>query len=68
MGSGSIVRDGVGITPMGHPTAPQPSLDSGPSHPIDLGDPLAQHLPAEIEDDIISPKKLVRQVNQVVNL
>ena len=39
--SGSVIHDGVGITHMGHPTAPYPSLGSGPSHPIDLGDPLA---------------------------
>ena len=55
MESGSIVRDGVGITRMGHPTAPYTSLGSGPSRPIDLGDPLAQDLPTEIEDEIISP-------------
>ena len=53
MESRSIVCDGVGITCMGHPTAPYPSLGSGLSHPIDLGDPLAQDLPAEIEDEII---------------
>ena len=49
----SIVRDEVGITCIGHPTAPYPSLDSGLSRPIDLGDPLAQDLPVEIEDEII---------------
>ena len=38
---GSIIHDGVGITRMGHPTAPYLSLGSGLSHPIDLGDPLA---------------------------
>ena len=53
MESGSIIRDGVGITRMGHPTAPYPSLGSGLSRPIDLGDPLAQDLPIEIEDEII---------------
>ena len=53
MESGSIVRDGVGITCMGHPIAPYPSLGSGPSRPTDLGDPLAQDFPAEIEDKII---------------
>ena len=63
---GSIVRDGVGITHMGHPTAPYPSLDCGLSRPIDLGDPLAQDLPMEIEDEI-TPKKLVRQISQVAN-
>ena len=68
MESGSIVRDGVGVTRMGHPTAPYPSLGSGPSRPIDLGDPLAQDLPVEIEDEIIPPKKLVRQISQAVNL
>ena len=41
MESGSIVHDGVGITRMGHSTAPYPSLGSGPSHPINLGDLLA---------------------------
>ena len=54
----SIVCGRVGITRMGHPTAPYPSLGSGPSHPapylslgsgpshlIDLGDLLAQDLP-----------------------
>ena len=53
---------------MGHPTAPYPSLDSGPSRLIDLGDPLAQDLPMEIEDEIIPPKKLVRQISQAANL
>ena len=52
MESGSVVRDGVGITRMGHSAAPYPSLGSGPSRPIDLGDPLAQNLPAEKEDEI----------------
>ena len=56
MESRSVVRDEVGITRMGHPTAPYLSLDSGPSRPIDLGDPLAQDLPTEIEDEIILPK------------
>ena len=67
MESGSIVRDRVGITCMGHPTAPYPSLSSGPSHSINLGDLLAQDLPAEIEDEIIPPKKLVRQISQAAN-
>ena len=53
MESRSVVRDGVSITRMGHPTAPYPSLDSGPSHPIDFGEPLAQDLPVEIGDEII---------------
>ena len=53
MESRSIVRDGVDITRMGHPTAPYSSLGSGTSRPIDLGDPFAQDLPVEIEDDII---------------
>ena len=52
MESGSVIRDGVGITRMGHPTAPYPSLNSILSHSIDLSDPLAQDLPAEIEDEI----------------
>jgi len=39
--SGSVVRDGVGITHVGHPAAPYLSLGSGPSHPIDLGELLA---------------------------
>ena len=52
MESGSIVRDRVGIICMGHSTAPYLSLDSGPSRPIDLGDPLAQDFPMEIEDEI----------------
>ena len=38
---------------MGHSTIPYPSLGSGLSRPIDLDDPLAQDLPAEIEDEII---------------
>ena len=67
MESGSIVRDGVGITRMGHPTAPCPSLDSSPSHLTDLGDPLAQDFPAEIEDEIILPKNLVRPMSQAAN-
>ena len=67
MESGSIVRDGVGITRMGHSTAPHPSLGSGPSHPIDLGDPLVQDFPMEIEDEIILPNKLVRQISQATN-
>ena len=68
MESGSVVRDRVGITHMGHLTAPYPSLSSGPSYLIDLGDPLAQDVPVEIEDEIIPPKKLVRQISQVLNL
>ena len=64
----TVVRDGVSITRMAHPTASYPSLGSGPSHLIDLGDPLAQDLPVEIEDEIILPKKLVRQISQAVNL
>ena len=68
MESGSVVRDGVGITRMGHPTAPYPSLGSGPSHPINMDDPLTQDLPTEIEDEIIPPKKLVRQISQAANL
>ena len=56
MESGSVVRDGVDITRMGHPTAPYPSLDSGPSRPIDLGDPLAYDFLVEIEDEIILPR------------
>ena len=68
MESGSIVRDGIGITRMGHPTTPYPSLGSGPSHPTNLGDPLTHDFSAEIEDEIIPPKKLVRQISQAVNL
>ena len=68
MESGSVVYDGVGITCMGHPTVPYPPLGSGPSCPIDLGAPLAQDLPTEIEDEIILPKKLVRQISQATNL
>ena len=67
MESGSVVRDRVGITRMGHPTAPYPSLGSGPSYLIDLGDPLAQDLPMEIEDEIILPKNLLRQISQAAN-
>ena len=67
MESGSVVCDGVGITRMGHPTAPYLSLGSGLSRLIDLGDPLAQDLPTEIEDEIIPSKKLVRQISQVAN-
>ena len=52
---------------MGHPTAPYPSLGSELTCPIDLGDPLAQDLHTEIEDEIILPKKLVRQISQEVN-
>ena len=39
MESGSVIHDRVGITRMGHPTAPYLSLGSGPSRSIDLGDP-----------------------------
>ena len=60
MESGFVVRDGVVITSMGHPTAPCLSLDSSPSHLTDLGDPLAQDIPVEIEDEIILPKNLAR--------
>ena len=67
MESGSVVHDGVDITCMGHPTAPYPSLGSGPICPTDLGDPLAHDFPVEIEDEIILPKKLVRQISQAVN-
>ena len=56
MESRSVVCDGVDMTRIGHPTAPYPSLDSDPSRPIDLGDPLAQDFPANIEDEIILPK------------
>ena len=52
MESRSVVRDGVDITCMGHPIAPYPSLDSGLSRSIDLGDPLAYDFPAKIEDEI----------------
>ena len=68
MESWSVVRDGVDITHMGHPTAPYPSIDSGSSHLTDLGDPLAHDFPTEIEDGIILPKKLVRQIRQAANL
>ena len=68
MESGSVVHDGVVITCMGHPTAPYLSLGSGASCSINLGDPSAQDLPVEIEDEIILPKKLVRQISQAVNL
>ena len=60
MESGSVIRDEVSITRMGHPAAPYPSFSNGLSRPINLGDPLAQDLPTEIEDEIIPPKKLVR--------
>ena len=36
MESRSVIHDGVGITRVGHPTAPYPSLNNGRSHPIDL--------------------------------
>ena len=68
MESGFVVRDGVSITRMGHPTTPCPSLDSGPSCLTDLGDPLAQDFPTEIEDEIILPKDLARQISQAANL
>ena len=67
MESGSVVRDRVGITRMGHPTAPCPSLNSSPSRLTDLGDPLAHDFPTEIEDEIILPKNLVRQISQAAN-
>ena len=67
MESESVVHDGVGITRMGHSTTPYPSLDRGPSHLTDLGDPLPQDFPTEIEDEIILPKKLVRQISQAAN-
>ena len=67
MESGSIIRNVVGVTSMGHPAAPYPSLGSGPSRPIDLGDPLSQDFLVEIEDQIIPPKKLVRQISEAVN-
>ena len=38
MKSRSIICDGVGLTHMGHPAAPYPSLGSGPSSLIYLGD------------------------------
>ena len=40
MESRSVVCDGVGIAHMGHPTAPNLTLDSRLSHPINSGDPL----------------------------
>ena len=67
MESWSVVHDEVGITRMGHATAPCPSLDSGLSRLTDLGDPLAQDFPTEIEDEIILPKNLVRQISQAAN-
>ena len=66
MESGSVVRDGVDITRMGHPTAPCPSLDSDMSRLTDLGDPLAQDFPTEIEDEMILPKKF-RQISRAAN-
>ena len=63
MESRSGIHDRVGITRMGHPTAPCSSLDSGLSHLTDLGDPLAQDFPVEIEDEIILPKNLVSQIS-----
>ena len=41
---------------MGYPTAPYLSLGGGLSYPTDLGDPLAQDFPIEIENEIILPK------------
>ena len=67
MESGSIIHDRVDITHIGHPTAPCPSLDSGLSRSTDLGDPMAHDFPMEIEDEIILPKKLVRQISQAAN-
>ena len=54
--SRSIVHDEVGLNRVGHPAAPYPSLGSGPSCPTDLGDPLVQDFPAEIENKIILSK------------
>ena len=56
MKSRSIVCDEVGLTHVGHLIAPYLSLDSGLSHPTDLGDPVAQDFPTNIEDEIILPK------------
>ena len=56
MKSRSIIHDRVSITRMGHPAAPYQSLGTDPSRLIDLGDPLAQDFPMEIEDEIILPK------------
>ena len=67
MESRSVIRDRVSITRMGHPTAPCLSLDSGPSRLTDLGDLLAQDFPTEIEDEIILPKNLARQISQAAN-
>ena len=67
MESGSVLCDGVGITHMGHPTAPYSSLDSGLSRLTNLGGPLAQNFPTEIEDEIILPKNLVSQISQATN-
>ena len=41
MESGSVIRDGVGITCMGYPNAPYPFLGSRSIRSIDLGDRLA---------------------------
>ena len=38
MKSGSIVHDGVGLSRVGYPAAPYPSLGSSPSRLIYLGD------------------------------
>ena len=56
MESRSIVHDEVSLNCMGHPAAPYQSLGTDPSRLIDLGDPLAQDFPMEIEDEIILPK------------
>ena len=51
-----MVHDRVGLTRVGHLAAPYPSLGSGSSRLTNLGDPLAQDFPTEIDDEIILPK------------
>ena len=66
--SGSIIRDRVGITRMGHPVAPYSSLDSGYAVRSTCIAPLGQDLPTEIEDENIPRKNLVSKISQAVNL
>ena len=68
MESRSVIRDGVGITHVGHPAAPYPFLGSGQATRSTCVALLGQDLPTEIEDENITRKNLVRQISQAANL
>ena len=68
METGSVVHDGVGITLVGYPAAPYPSLGSGQAIRSTCMIRLGLDLPVEIEDENTPSKNLVRQISPVANL